>query len=185
MKLQTSALIFSCARPHEILSAVFYRHHPGVEALLREDAYKELILSSLHFLVKNNRIAVYGFVLMPNHIHLIWHIAEGHKREEVQRDFLKYTAQQIMWDLKTRNPSLPEQFRVDPKDRRYQIWERNPLTVDIFTEKVLLQKLHYIHHNPLQEKWRLCILPEEYPSSTVCFYHSGVDTHGFLTHYLG
>jgi len=57
--------------------------------LLQEDKYKGIILDSLHFLVENKRIALYGFVLMPNHMHLIWHIAEGHKRENVQRDFLK------------------------------------------------------------------------------------------------
>lgn len=106
--------------------------------LLREDRYKEIILSSLRFLVDNHRIAVYGFVIMPNHIHLIWHIGEGHKREEVQRDFLKFTAQQIKRDLTTRNATLLEQFRVNAKDRKYQIWERNPLMVDLFSEKVLL-----------------------------------------------
>ena len=153
--------------------------------LLQEDTYKEIILSSLRFLVDNNRIAVYGFVIMPNHIHLIWHIAEGHKREEVQRDFLKYTAQQIKWNLMKSNPALLEHFRVNAKDRIYQIWERNPLTVDIYTGKVLLQKLNYIHNNPLQDKWRLCTLPEAYPWSSARFYHTGMDTHGMLTHYQG
>jgi putative transposase len=153
--------------------------------LLREDRYKEVIGSSLRFLVKRNRIAVYGFVIMPNHIHLIWHIGEGHKREDVQRDFLKYTAQQFKRDLTRNNPALLEPFRVAAKDRLYQVWERNPLSIDIYTEKVLLQKLQYIHQNPLQEKWRLCTLPQAYPWSSARFYHTGVDTHGLLTHYRG
>ena len=60
--------------------------------LLKPGKYKELIASSLYFLVLDKRIVVYGFVFMSNHIHLVWQIQPGHKREDVQRDFLKYTA---------------------------------------------------------------------------------------------
>jgi putative transposase len=153
--------------------------------LLRDDRYKELIISSLRFLVQHHRIALYGYVFMPNHIHMIWQIGEGHIREAVQRDFLKYTAQQIRRDLIKHNPALLEQFRVNAKDRMYQIWERNALSIDIYSEKVMLQKLNYIHYNPLQEKWRLCALPEDYPWSSARFYHTGVDSYGVVSHYRG
>lgn len=36
---------------------------------------------------------------MPNHIHLIWHIQDGYKREKIQLRFMKYTAQQIKFRL--------------------------------------------------------------------------------------
>jgi len=29
-------------------------------------------MASLRFLVANKRIKLYGFVIMPNHIHLVW-----------------------------------------------------------------------------------------------------------------
>lgn len=67
--------------------------------LLKEGRYKDIIIESLKFLYNNKRAVIYGFCIMPNHIHLIWHIAEGHKRENVQRDFLKYTAQMIKADV--------------------------------------------------------------------------------------
>ncbi|MCW3114621.1 MAG: hypothetical protein JWR18_3017 [Segetibacter sp.] len=38
--------------------------------LLKEDKYKEIIISSLQFLVKENRLKVYAFCIMSNHIHL-------------------------------------------------------------------------------------------------------------------
>ena len=68
--------------------------------LLIEDKYKDIIIESLRFLVKEKRVVVYSFVLMPNHIHIIWQIQGEHKRENVQRDFLKFTAQKIKYDLK-------------------------------------------------------------------------------------
>ncbi len=40
--------------------------------LLSEEKYKSIIISSLQYLVKSNKIKLYGFVIMSNHIHLIW-----------------------------------------------------------------------------------------------------------------
>lgn len=37
---------------------------------------------------------------------------EGYKRENVQRDFLKYTAQMIKADLEKNNPQFLQQFKV-------------------------------------------------------------------------
>ena len=55
--------------------------------LLQPDKYKQIIIDSLKFLVENKRVKVYGFVIMPNHIHIIWRIDENHKLEDVKRDF--------------------------------------------------------------------------------------------------
>lgn len=61
--------------------------------ILKEERFKNIIITSLSFLSKAKRISVYGFVIMSNHFHLIWQMLGDHKREEVQRDFLKYTGQ--------------------------------------------------------------------------------------------
>src|SRR6188768_2378551 len=63
--------------------------------LLIHDKYKNIVIESLRFLVNDKRVIVYGFVIMDNHIHVIWQLQAGRKRDDVQRDFLKYTAQLI------------------------------------------------------------------------------------------
>lgn len=148
--------------------------------LLQADKYKDIVAESLRFLVKEERIILYGFVIMSNHLHLVWQMRAGHKRPDVQRDFLKFTAQQIKAELKQHHPAVLEQFLVKAADRRYQFWERNPLSVDLWTEKVLLQKLIYLHQNPVRAG--LCQWPEQYRYSSASFYHTGVDNWGFLTH---
>ncbi len=65
---------------------------------------------------------------------------------------------------------LFEQLFVKSKDRNYQIWERNSLSIDLFTEQVFLQKLEYIHNNPVQSKWQLANFPEQYKFSSAKFY---------------
>ncbi|MDB5264289.1 MAG: hypothetical protein JWQ14_3572, partial [Adhaeribacter sp.] len=48
---------------------------------------------------------------------------------------------------------------------------------------ILEQKLHYLHQNPLQERWQLATSPENYPWSSAAFYETEVDVFNFLTHY--
>ena len=39
--------------------------------LLKQDRYKDVIIDSLTFLVEEGRAVIYGFVIMPNNIHLL------------------------------------------------------------------------------------------------------------------
>lgn len=151
------------------------------EKLLKPDKYKQIMVDSLAFLVENNRVKVYSFIIMPNHIHIIWRINKNHKRQDVQRDFLKFTAQKIKFDLEEHHPNVLKHFEVNLKDRKYQFWERNPLSVDLYSRKIVHQKLVYIHYNPMQDKWKLTEKPEDYWFSSYRFYEFGVDDFGFYT----
>jgi REP element-mobilizing transposase RayT len=149
--------------------------------LLKDDAYKDIVINSLRFLKDEKSIVIYGYVIMPNHIHLIWQIQDGSLREKIQMRFLKFTAQQMKFRLQKEDHLALEQFRVNAKDREYQFWERNPLSVDLWTEAVFDQKLEYIHNNPIQHKWHLAEIPEDYRYSSARFYVSGHDELGIIT----
>ena len=149
--------------------------------VLKEDNGKKVITDSLSFLVNANRIKVYAFVMMGNHIHLIWQIQSGNKREDVQRDFLKFTAQQLLKRIRKENAILLQELLVNLKDRKYQVWQRDSLSVELRSKKVFQQKLAYIHHNPV--KAGLCILPEEYKYSSAKFYELNINDWDFLSHY--
>ncbi len=148
--------------------------------LFAKSKYKEIILDSLRYLVSNNCIRVFAFVIMSNHIHLIWQIMGGYKLCDIQRDFLKFTARQLQIDLTKNNPKLLENFRVDKTDRKYQFWQRNALSIELRSKHVFDQKLNYIHRNPV--KAGLCSFAEEYYFSSGRFYKTGIDSFGFLTH---
>jgi putative transposase len=152
--------------------------------LLKEDAYKDIIINSLLFLKKEGSVVIYGFVIMPNHIHLIWQIQDGFKQSMIQNRFLKFTAQQMKFRLIDTNDPRLSRFMVNAKDRQYQFWERNALSIDLWTPGVFEQKLDYIHNNPLQDKWQLALYPEDYKYSSAKFYASGIDDFGLLTHHM-
>jgi putative transposase len=149
--------------------------------VLEDDKYKDIIVESLQFCVKENKVKLYAFVIMSNHIHLVWQQIPPTTKVKLQHSFMTFTAQKIKEHLQKHNPTLLEAFRVDAKDRMYQIWERNPLAVDLFTPKVFHQKIDYVHFNPV--KAGLCINPEDYYYSSAKFYTTGIDVFNMLTHY--
>ncbi len=66
----------------------------------------------------------------------------------MQKRFLKYTAQQMKFKLIDTNNNMLNEFVVEAKDRGYQFWKRNSLSIDLRSEKVFIQKQNYIHNNP-------------------------------------
>ena len=104
--------------------------------------------------------------------------------------FLKYTAQQMKFKLTDTNNKMLNEFLVNAKDRQYprltdgqEIWERNSLSIDLWSEAVFIQKLNYIHYNPVKDPWNLVQNPEDYKNSSAGFYETGIDQFGLLTHY--
>lgn len=120
---------------------------------------------------------------MPNHIHLIWRIEKNYKIEDVQRDFLKFTAKQILAFLKTSDAHLYAKTEVQAADKRRQVWKRDSMSIDLYQQKFFGQKLDYIHANPCQPKWNLAPYPSAYLFSSASFYEENKDPFGLLTHY--
>jgi putative transposase len=149
--------------------------------LLKPEKYKQLIVDSLSYLVKESRVVIYAFVIMDNHMHIIWQMKNDEQRQKLQNSLLRYTAQKIKLDLEKNHPKVLEHFKVDAKDRTYQFWERNSLSIDLFSPEVFKQKFEYLHNNPVRAG--LYKYPEEYYFSSASFYYYGKSAFDFLTHY--
>lgn len=148
---------------------------------LQNDRYKEVVIESMRFLVHNKRVIVYAFVIMHNHFHMIWQMVGEHQRVRVQRDFLRFTAQQILMHLRNERSPLLMELRVDAKDRKHQVWERNSLSVPLWSPKVWQQKINYIHNNPVRGGY--CHSPGDYKYSSASQYLYGLQIWDFLTEY--
>lgn len=152
--------------------------------LLQPDKYKKIVTDSLSYLVQEQSVRVYVFVIMPNHFHLVWQIIGDQPLAHVQLRLMKFVAQQIKFDLLQHHPKVLEQFKVQRKDRQYQFFKVRPLSVPLFSDKVALQKIAYIHDNPIQPKWRLATTPEDYRWSSAAFYTYAKLDWPFLTHFF-
>ncbi|MBI4828866.1 MAG: transposase [Nitrospinae bacterium] len=140
------------------------------KSLFHRAEFAEIIIRSLSFMITNERIKLHGYVIMPNHLHLILTINEQYALSSYLRDFHKYTAYEIIKLFKeSKCPDLAL-FEVKKNDRAYQIWQETHAPKTVQSYKFFRQKLEYIHNNPLSARWRLCERPERYPYSSAGDY---------------
>ncbi|MEO6254126.1 MAG: transposase [Ferruginibacter sp.] len=97
--------------------------------LLSSNSYKDIIIDSLRFMVNDKRIELNAFVIMSNHVHLIWQPLQDHTLTNIQASFLTYTAKAIKKRLSFEDPALLEKHKINKYDRTYQIWKREPLSI--------------------------------------------------------
>ena len=67
--------------------------------IFKRELIIRIILDSLHFLRTSERMKLFVFVIMPNHVHLICKFSKEHPLSDVMRDFKRHTARQIIRQL--------------------------------------------------------------------------------------
>ena len=75
--------------------------------LLECDLNKQIIVDSLKYLSDKELITIYAFVIMPNHIHLIWQQNDFNGKETPKGSLLKYSAHLFLQQLKVNSNSPP------------------------------------------------------------------------------
>lgn len=153
------------------------------QPLLLDNAYKHILIESLQYLTANQRLIIFAYVIMPNHLHIIWVDLENKNKESAMGSFFKFTAHAFLKKLSKENSLALNNFLVDKADRKYQFWQRNKLDIEIYNEKVFEQKLEYIHDNPVQPKWKLVEKASDYRYSSASFYNEGLDEFNILSSY--
>ena len=123
-----------------------------------------------------------GWVLMPDHFHLlIWPEAAPSTSKIVQQ-LKQRTAARIL-EMLRQNPShrwctqMLTRLRLPSTVHdyvEYRLWQRRFYPFGISTEKKRLEKLNYMHANPV--KHGLAATPGEWPWSSFRFYHCGDDS---------
>ena len=151
--------------------------------VLKNEREKDIVIQSLSFLTKERRVMIFSFVIMSNHLHLVWQVQGDFMLKDVQRDFLKYTSQQILKNFRNENSSMLRELLVNSKDRKYQIWERDSLHIPLWSSAVFDQKIEYVHQNPV--KAALVEFPSDYKYSSAGFYEQKGYQWEFLTHVDG
>ncbi|OAQ39338.1 transposase [Pedobacter psychrophilus] len=150
--------------------------------LLANDEFKNIIINSLEELVSREKIIVYAFAIMPNHIHIIWKMKALNGKEMPYASFNKFTAHQFQKLLQQNQSDFLNQFKVDELERKYRFWQRDALAILMDSREKVFQKIEYIHNNPVQEKWNLAKESADYKWSSAKFYETEIDDFNFLTH---
>ncbi|RTY87224.1 REP-associated tyrosine transposase [Flavobacterium sp. RSP15] len=140
------------SKPHFITATVV----DWVDVFSRKN-YKDCIIESLDFCIKNKGMILFGFVIMSNHIHLIIQSEES-KLSDLIRDFKKFTAKTILNKIEngpeSRADWMLKRFefacKSHTRNEKYQFWQYGSHPEEIFSEKFMWSKLDYIHMNPIR-----------------------------------
>ncbi|HFD87573.1 MAG TPA: hypothetical protein ENJ35_07850 [Gammaproteobacteria bacterium] len=142
--------------------------------LFQRDVIKRILVDSLNTGRILGQFALYAFVIMPNHIHIIIQCLNGYKPQDVVREYKKATAKLILrqFEAEGNDEILEALAEVVSRTHKQQfaVWRPEYQAKPIFSRQFLLQKLTYIHNNPLQPHWRLAERPEDYVWSSARFY---------------
>ena len=118
------------------------------------DASRRVFESALERVRRNFRLRVYGYVVMPEHVHLLL--------SEPQRGILADALKSLKQGVSRRLIADAEHF-----------WQKRYYDFNVRNHRQFVEKLRYIHRNPV--KRGLCDRPEDWEWSSFHHYATGRD----------
>ena len=140
---------------------------------------------------KMNSVLV-AYVIMPNHLHAILHFSEeGFDLNSIISNGKRFMAYEIINRLqKAGNSAMLEKLsnllteRERKKGQLHKVFKDSFDAKAIITQRFLLQKINYIHNNPVSGKWLLAKDFVEYEHSSASFYEIQLARYFNPLHYL-
>jgi putative transposase len=146
-------------------------------------------------ILKKRRVLVNAYVLMPNHMHGVVYCAGISKPVNTilgtGKRFMAYEIVNIL--EKQRNTALLGKMQNNiselehVKGYKHKVFESSMDIKEIESEKFMIQKVNYIHRNPVSGKWKLANDYRLFEYSSAGFYEpaEGNIYKGYpVTHYI-
>jgi len=133
---------------------------------------------------------ILAYVIMPNHLHCLLFPTKREKPlNRLMSEGKRFMAYAIVDNLKKEGKSgilnaLKEgvQENEKKKGKKHQVFRLSFDARKCFDEKMVEQKLNYIHHNPVSGKWRIVDNFVNYKHSSAAYYELGAENK-YVTHY--
>lgn len=108
----------------------------------------QILSDSIRYCQDNKGLELNGYVFMLNHIHLI---VTSPDMAGFLRDFKRFTSGKLRRNLESTEPNVLKLF-VDEQGS-YQFWMETNAPKKIENPAFYLQKLNYIHENPVRKSY--------------------------------
>jgi REP element-mobilizing transposase RayT len=152
--------------PAYYLTSVAHNRLP----IFQSDAIKKVVCDAFAEACKSGGIMIFSYVIMPDHSHVL----TDNARE--MKDVLRYlngiSAKRIIDYLKDNGfDSSLAKLRIQQRENRHKhsVYEHHPNALRITGEDAFMQKVNYIHLNPVRS--RLVEHPDEYMFSSARLWH--------------
>ncbi|MDD3647679.1 MAG: transposase [Candidatus Dojkabacteria bacterium] len=114
------------------------------------ESYFLLLISILKYYQLHNKLRLYGYVFMTNHIHLI---AQCSDMVKFLKGFKSFSTMQVKLLIKQDNrlylKNLILKAKLNQRREKYSIWNYKNWPVLVESDYFFEQKLNYIHNNPV------------------------------------
>jgi putative transposase len=138
--------------------------------LLDTQESRNLFLTVLEQVRKRYRFVVVGYVVMPEHIHLLISEPQVKSPSTVMQALKLGFARRILAQARRkRDPVQPNLVEHSPQ----HIWQKRFYDFNVWTEHKRIEKLRYMHRNPVQRG--LVVSPELWRWSSFRSYFLGED----------
>ena len=139
-------------------------------ALLQRAQHRDLLLKVIEGVRRRYHFVVVGYVIMPEHVHLLMSEPERGDPSKVMQAIKQGFARRLL--RKERVASDPRQGGLwDTAFDGGHIWQARFYDFVVFTEKKRVEKLRYMHRNPV--KRGLVLEPQQWGWSSYRHYADG------------
>lgn len=160
--------VYDGAYPHFITSAIAY----WIPVFCRKD-YFEVIADSLRYCIEHKGLVVHGYVVMPNHIHLICSQVDM-RISQVIGDFKRHTSSQILKKLSEDCRTTWLSAFKNAGGGQPILWNEGFHPMQVHTREFFQQKLDYMHDNPIRAGF--VENAEDWKYSSAGFYYCEKDS---------
>ncbi len=136
--------------------------------------YKDILIENLRYCQASKGMEIFAWCIMSNHVHLIFRSTDNIRPEILLGDFKRYTSKVLTKAIKespSKNSFL-EQFeesgRQSSNVKKYQFWQHDNKPIELWSNKVIDEKINYVHNNPVEKG--LVHYPEDYVYSSARDY---------------
>lgn len=122
------------------------------------DHYCWELMSSFDYCRKNKGMEIYTWCIMPSHVHLIFRAKENNPSDLI-RDLKTYSSKKIK-ELIDDNPQesrkewiiwmMERAASKNSNVKSKQFWQQHNKPIELWSAKVIDQKVDYIHQNPVE-----------------------------------
>jgi putative transposase len=163
--------------PAYYLTSVTHNRLP----IFRTDKLKEVVCKALDEGRKSGGFLIFAYVVMPDHIHLITDNAKP--TSDTLRFANGITAKRIIDYLKENDyESCLAKLRIQIRDRehKHSVFQHHPNEFEIYGEDKMMEKVNYIHLNPVRAG--LVKVPDDYRYSSSRQWHGkAIENEPLLT----
>jgi putative transposase len=128
---------------------------------------RDLFLRILEQVRRRYRFVIVGYVVMPEHVHLLISEPELGNPSTVMQAVKQGFARRLLGQLRRAKHSRQLMLWSGPLDRG-RVWQPRFYDFVVFSEKKLIEKLRYMHRNPV--KRGLVLQPEQWVWSSYRHY---------------